>query len=161
MQVKLKVKVLLLMLMLPTSFSLTGCGPQDPIKAQLQDRLQAKIPQYWKVNSVDVKSRKLVDSSLEAQEETHFKARVQLQEDLYAKSPANTLMGISYLMGNPNPTQLLKTEGKGKTTEIYGTATSKLVAQKWKVSDVKLENSSIKEMGLPYQNLISQSNLLN
>jgi hypothetical protein len=112
---------------------LTSCSQLGPNDTEFKSSLQASIPKYWEIESVNIESRENTGTNTVPQIQTRFKAKAKLKEDTFKKVE-------NYKIDIPDPSKLEKidfitlSESKGKTADAFGVASSARYNDTWRTS---------------------------
>jgi hypothetical protein len=105
-------------------------GPNDK---EFNDAVQAKIPSYWEVQSVQIESRGNRGSNTIPQIESRFKASIKLKEDTFSRVENYQLEGVSQARLN-EVAFLAPANSKGKEITVYGVGLSQKYQETWKTN---------------------------
>jgi hypothetical protein len=118
-------------------------GEAGPSEKEIKNQFAALMPAHFDVESFDVKASQNAGTEVEPEWKSRFTAELELNAPTYNLD--RVLSGVEGVFGGVVPF-LKQAAKKGEKRTVYGTATSRLVAEKWETK-WQVEEDSTLEVG--------------
>lgn len=113
--------------------AIAGCSQLGPSNADIKKELQAELPAYLEVTSLDVKERENTGSKVDPNIQARFKVTIKMKEDTFRRSLISPT-----LHQTRKPLQevifLNREKRKDEVVELYGLLASQKFEDSWKTS---------------------------
>ena len=121
--------------------AVAACSGEDgPGEKEIKNQFAALVPAHFEVSSFDVKASENAGTEVEPEWKSRFTSELELKVPTY--NVDRVLTGVEGVPGGLVPF-LRQVAKEGEKRTVYGTATSRLAAEKWETKWQIEENSTL------------------